>query len=814
MTRWAAKECKGFDFSSATSCIPIEWVCDGQTDCLDMKDEMNCTNKDKKPECNKEMEFACDDGQCIYKSWRCDGDRDCTDGSDENGCKVDTCSSVDKFKCKSSDFCIPNKWKCDGEPDCPDHSDETDCKKFTAQEVHCKDHEFACTSHVQCISSFWVCDGDEDCFDGSDEHNCSVIQCKPKERACADKKHCIDEELWCDRTEDCADGSDEANCSVVESQEKCNLDEFMCPGEKLRCIKYQELCNGMHSNDCAKNGLCNQEIRTCKSTGTPDDACISRKMATHGMLHYCAKGYNASVIGVNQPGYCQDINECEQPGACDQLCTNLPGSYHCACYPGYKLIAATDPDKPVMHKCRAVGPDPLLLLANRAAIRQFDIITNKYHPLISKLESAVALDYWHKQSTLVWSDVSKEQIMICEGVNSVLGNHAMLDSINTVCGEKTTHLTIIKDNVTTPDGLAVDWVHGLLFWTDTGRDTINVYDLRKNKRKVLLDKGLDEPRAIATSNVIKWPNGLALDILDKRVYWADAKTKQISTCDYWGEHVRVILHSHQHVRHPFSLAVFEERLYWTDWDQEGVLSVNKFHGKDVRKLMSGVSGPMTVRVYHKQAQPVLEDKCRDRECDHLCLPRALYQKTTSNAEIQLKGVPYSCACDNGFRVDVNNQSMCVSLDPIGEISQEPANVYEKVNGPGSFSYMFVFFFLSVLLVLGYTFYRRRPRHFSVLHFDNPIYRRTVEADLDAELEGAGDNSLGPISILPVGGTQHSQATSGFHQGGSAGAVPDSRAKLVLNGVSNGGLSQNTAPAALGNTTRPEEYAYDQPLPKV
>lgn len=89
---------------------------------------------------------------------------------------------------------------------------------------------------------------------------------------------------------------------------------------------------------------------------------------------------------------------------------------------------------------------------------------------------------------------------------------------------------------------------------------------------------------IVQGNAIRWPNGLALDILEKRIYWADAKTKQISTSDYWGQNLRVILHSNLHIRHPFSLAMFEERLYWTDWDQEGVLSVNKFHGKDVKQV--------------------------------------------------------------------------------------------------------------------------------------------------------------------------------------------------------------------------------------
>lgn len=42
--------------------------------------------------------------------------------------------------------------------------------------------------------------------------------------------------------------------------------------------------------------------------------------------------------------------------------------------------------------------------------------------------------------------------------------------------------------------------------------------------------------------------------------------------------------------------------------------------------MKGVTGPMTVRVYHEQAQPAHPDKCRFHNCQHLCLPRAHFSK--------------------------------------------------------------------------------------------------------------------------------------------------------------------------------------------
>lgn len=57
--------------------------------------------------------------------------------------------------------------------------------------------------------------------------------------------------------------------------------------------------------------------------------------------------------------------------------------------------------------------------------------------------------------------------------------------------------SLVSDNISTPDGLAVDWVHDLLFWTDTGLDTISVLSLRTRHRRTLIKDDLDEPRAIA-----------------------------------------------------------------------------------------------------------------------------------------------------------------------------------------------------------------------------------------------------------------------------------------------------------------------------
>lgn len=57
--------------------------------------------------------------------------------------------------------------------------------------------------------------------------------------------------------------------------------------------------------------------------------------------------------------------------------------------------------------------------------------------------------------------------------------------------------TVISQGLKTTDGLAVDWVARNMYWTDTGRNTIEVARLDGTSRKVLVNNSLDEPRAIA-----------------------------------------------------------------------------------------------------------------------------------------------------------------------------------------------------------------------------------------------------------------------------------------------------------------------------
>lgn len=109
-----------------------------------------------------------------------------------------------------------------------------------------------------------------------------------------------------------------------------------------------------------------------------------------------------------------------------------------------------------------------------------------------------------------------------------------------------------------------------MYWTDWGSEP-------KIERA-----GMDgSHRQTIVSYEIKWPNGLALDLVLKKIYWADAKLNVISSCNLDGTGRRVVLFSQEYLRHPFSITTFEDWVYWTDWDQQTVYKANKFTGKDV-----------------------------------------------------------------------------------------------------------------------------------------------------------------------------------------------------------------------------------------
>ena len=57
-------------------------------------------------------------------------------------------------------------------------------------------------------------------------------------------------------------------------------------------------------------------------------------------------------------------------------------------------------------------------------------------------------------------------------------------------------MTFYLLGLSSPEGVAIDWVSKNMYWTDSGLDRIEVSRLDGTKRKTLISTGLVNPRSI------------------------------------------------------------------------------------------------------------------------------------------------------------------------------------------------------------------------------------------------------------------------------------------------------------------------------
>jgi len=130
---------------------------------------------------------------------------------------------------------------------------------------------------------------------------------------------------------------------------------------------------------------------------------------------------------------------------------------------------------------------------------------------------------------------------------------------------------------------------------------------------------------LVTENVM-WPNAITLDLVSERLYWADAKLHLIGSVGLDGSRPNIISEPNWALHHPFSVSVFEDWVYWSEWGQNGssIFKANKFDGSDLGQVTEAAlqQKPMFVSVWHAYRQPGSPSLCRDRtiQCSHLCVP--------------------------------------------------------------------------------------------------------------------------------------------------------------------------------------------------
>lgn len=131
---------------------------------------------------------------------------------------------------------------------------------------------------------------------------------------------------------------------------------------------------------------------------------------------------------------------------------------------------------------------------------------------------------------------------------------------------------------------------------------------------------------------LAWPNSATIDYPSNRLYWVDAKLRLVESIRLDGTDRRVshwfsrcvsfplkkkkkitfmrntfVRHTQailQHVvKHPFSIAVFENKLYWSDWDTNTIQYCDKFTGKNWTTLARTSNTPFGIHIDHSAIKP-------------------------------------------------------------------------------------------------------------------------------------------------------------------------------------------------------------------
>ena len=142
--------------------------------------------------------------------------------------------------------------------------------------------------------------------------------------------------------------------------------------------------------------------------------------------------------------------------------------------------------------------------------------------------------------------------------------------------------SVVTVGLQKPAELALDVVNRKVYWTDIDAKTIRRANLDGTGAQGVVTAGLNTP------------NGIALDVTGGQVYWTDWGTKKIQRANFDGTGVQDLVTNSRSLLSGIALDVAGGKMYWVDFGSDTIWRAN-LDGTEVADLMiAGLSIPFAI----------------------------------------------------------------------------------------------------------------------------------------------------------------------------------------------------------------------------
>ncbi|XP_071954440.1 low-density lipoprotein receptor-related protein 5-like [Antedon mediterranea] len=302
---------------------------------------------------------------------------------------------------------------------------------------------------------------------------------------------------------------------------------------------------------------------------------------------------------------------------------------------------------------------PYIIYSNTNSIHRVDFNGRNFKTIINDSNiNVLSLDYNPGDDTIFFADTSMKRI-----------ERVKLDG--------TDRQVIVERDIEVVEGLAIDWMHRKLCWTDSGKVWVACSSLSGDRMNVIAGNGIVKPRGIAihpalnlvywtdwgtrpkievaqlfdhdrvtvVGDTLVWPSSLTIDFQRQKLVWVDSGRETVEMANLDGTGRSIIASSG--VYKPWSVAQFGDHVWFTDEVHGQIIRLDIDTGLNPLRL-SGIGDHLKgLQIVHPSKQDILDvDPCLvfNGGCEHKC-----FRATHNQA---------ACSCNQGYKLSRDTMS-CV-----------------------------------------------------------------------------------------------------------------------------------------------------------